>query len=74
MLDSIYHMTLKLLKNRMFGGKTLDFAIFYLLLKKNVVTLPNHKPLEVYRFYCMALNHSQTRCHMIKNIIGLRTR
>ena len=26
------------------------------------------KPLVVYRFYCMTLFHSQTRCHMIKSI------
>ena len=28
MLDAIYHMTLKLLKNRIFGMKHQDFAIF----------------------------------------------
>ena len=28
-VDSIYHVTLKLLKNRIFGVKTQDFAIFY---------------------------------------------
>ena len=27
MVDSIYHMTLKLLKNRIFGVKRQDFAI-----------------------------------------------
>ena len=29
MLDSIYHMTLKLITNRIFGVKTQDFAIFF---------------------------------------------
>ena len=29
MLDSIYHMTLKLVKNCIFGVKCQDFAIFY---------------------------------------------
>ena len=29
MLDSIYHMTLKLLKIHTFGVKRQDFAIFY---------------------------------------------
>ena len=32
-LDSIYHMTLKLLKNHILGVKTKDFAIFYGTLK-----------------------------------------
>ena len=31
-LDSIYRMTLKLLKNRIFGWKHQDFAIFYAML------------------------------------------
>ena len=29
MFNSIYHITLKLIKNRIFGVKTQDFAIFY---------------------------------------------
>ena len=29
MLDPIYHMTLKLIKNRIFGVKTSDFVNFY---------------------------------------------
>ena len=33
MLDSIYHMTLKLLNNHILGVKTQDFAIFYATLK-----------------------------------------
>ena len=33
MLDSIYHMTLKWLKNSIFGMKCQDFAIFY----KNII-------------------------------------
>ena len=32
MLDSIYHMTLKLLKNRIFGVKTSDVAIYLAML------------------------------------------
>ena len=32
MLDSIYHMTLKLIKNRLFGMETSEFAIFYATL------------------------------------------
>ena len=34
----------------------------------DVITFPvNGKPLVVYRFYCMALFHSQTGRHMINN-------
>ena len=33
MLDSIYHMTLKLLKNHILGVKKHDFAIVYATLK-----------------------------------------
>ena len=44
MLDSIYHMTLKICK-----------------------------PLVVYRFYCMALFHSQTRRHVINLNIGIKS-
>ena len=32
MLDSFYHMTLKLIKNHIFGLKCQDFAIFYATL------------------------------------------
>ena len=32
-LDSVYHMTFKLLKNQIFGVKTQDFAIFYATYK-----------------------------------------
>ena len=47
MLDSIYHMALKLLKNSLFGVRTEDFAIFYATLKwtslRNVTKSVNHK-------------------------------
>ena len=33
MLDSIYHMSLRLLKNQNFGVKTSKFSIFYATLK-----------------------------------------
>ena len=54
MIDSIYHMTLKLIKNLIFGVKTSRF--FYFL--RNVIMEVRYeicKPLAVYRFYCMAL-------------------
>ena len=33
MLDSIYHMTLRLIKNHFFGVKTSRFCLFYAMLK-----------------------------------------
>ena len=33
MLDSIYHLMLKLIKNHTFGVKGQDFVIFYTTLK-----------------------------------------
>ena len=37
MLDSIYHMTSKLLKNHIVGVKRQDFAIFYAMFKMAVI-------------------------------------
>ena len=66
MLDSIHHLTLKILEHRIFHVKT---ALFNPLLRDvitNVVTFPKIcQPLVVHRFYCMALYRSQTRRHMI---------
>ena len=46
MLDSIYHITLKLIKNSIFDVKMQDFAIFYATLKwmslHNVTKSVNH--------------------------------
>ena len=45
MLDSIYHMTLKLLRNSIFGVKHHDFALFYTLkwtLLRNFTKTVNH--------------------------------
>ena len=33
--------------------------------ERHDVSQKSVKPLVVYRFYCMALFHSQTQCHMI---------
>ena len=69
MFDSIYHMPLKLLESRILGVKHQYFAIFTQYYNgRHFVTLLICKPLVVYRFYCMALYHSQTRRHMIKDI------
>ena len=35
------------------------------------ITLLNCKPLVVYVFYCMALYHSQMRCHVINSSFAL---
>ena len=65
MLDSIYHMTLKLFWNHIFGVKTLGFC--HMQDIKSVISyFPKIcKPLVFYWFYCMALFHSQMRHHMI---------
>ena len=52
MLDSIYHMTLSI-------------TIKILSFTQRCYGRQIYKPLVVYRFYCMALFHSQTRRHMI---------
>ena len=55
MLDSIDHVTLRLLKNCIFGIKTSKFCH----LLRNVIidfiasTYEICRPLDVYRFYCM---------------------
>ena len=65
MLDSIYHMTLKFLKNHIFGAKIQDFAIFFATLQWMRYQIC--KPLVVYQFYYMALYHSQMRHHVIRS-------
>ena len=51
MLDYVYHMTLNLLKNRLFGIKTSKFSHLY---ASSGLTI-----------YCMTLYQSQTRRHVI---------
>ena len=62
MLGSIYHMTLKILKNPIFGVK--NVKIFSSFTQRyngcHYATL-----LNLYRFYCIVLYHSQMRLHMI---------
>ena len=72
MLDSIYHMTFKLLKNHFFGMTTSRFCHLLRNVIMDVIMLHYEicKPLVVYRFYCMSLFHSQMRCHVIINIIA----
>ena len=70
MLDSIYHMTLKLIKKHIFGVKMSRFC--YLLrnfIMAKLCNVKKSKTVVVYRFYCMVLYHSQTRLHVIKPFI-----
>ena len=61
MLDSIYHMTLKLHKNYIFGVKMSKFC--HLLHRVIMDFITSHykvcKPLVVYRLNCMALYYVQ---------------
>ena len=67
-LDSIYHMT-NTLKSHFSRKKRYNFVIVYATLFLTSYRVPKiDKPLVVYRFYCMALFHSQTRRHMINKI------
>ena len=73
MLDSIYHMALRLLRNLNSAVERYAFVIMYATLLWTSLRVPLiHKPLVVYRFYCMVLFHSQTQRHMIiKYIKGM---
>ena len=65
MLDSIFHMT-NTLKSHFWRKKRYNFVIMCGTLLWTSLRFPKiDKPLVVYRFYCMALFHSQTRRHMI---------
>ena len=56
-MDSIYHKTLKLLKNRVLASLTQRYN------GRHYVTLLNLYTLVVNQFYYMALYHSQTSCN-----------
>ena len=70
MLDSINHMTLRIMLKSHFWRKKRYYVInIYASLLWTSYRFPKtDKPLVFYRFYCMALFHSQTRRLMI-NII-----
>ena len=42
LLDSVYHMTLKLLKNHIFGVKHPDFSLFYATLQCIMDVITEH--------------------------------
>ena len=70
MLDSFYHMTFSYFEISFLPQKRYNFDIMYATLLWTSLRFPKiDKPLVVYRFYCMALFHSQTRRHMIKKVI-----
>ena len=59
MLDSIYHMTLRLFEISFLPLKRYNFVIMYTTFIWTSLRFPKiDKPLVVYRFYCMALFHS----------------
>ena len=62
MLDSFFHMTLKLLKKSIFGMKTSRFCDLLCNVTMYIIMLRYQicKPSVVYRFNCMTLYHSQT--------------
>ena len=71
-LDSIYHMTIKLPWNLISCVKRYNFVTMYATLLWTPLQFPCiYKPLVVYRSYCMALFHSQMRGHMINFTICL---
>ena len=63
MLDSIYHMTLKLLNNRILSCSHLirNVIIDVFMLRYQIC-----KQLVVYQFYCMPLSLLDARRHVIK--------
>ena len=62
MLDSIYHMTNTLKSHFWRKNVMISSSCTQRCYGRHNVSI---KPLVVYRFYCMALFHSQTRRHMI---------
>ena len=75
MLHSIYHRPLRLFWNIVSGVNNKIFFIMYATFLwtsfHNVIKIC--KSLVVYRFYCMALFHSQTRRHMINKSCEIKT-
>ena len=67
MLHCINHMKLSII-NRIFSVRTASFCHLLRNVIMDVITSRYEicKPLVIYRFYCMALYHSQTRRYWIK--------
>ena len=62
MLESIFHMTLKLLKISHFMARKCQYLPYFTQRYngRHYFTLQIYKPLVVYRFYCLVLYHSKT--------------
>ena len=69
MLDSIYHMTLRLLLTLI--SRVKNVIILSLCMQRCYGRHIVSRPLVVCRFYCMELFHSQMRHHMINFFITL---
>ena len=70
MLDSVYHVTLKILKNCTFRMKKSRFPTILRNVIMAVITYCYEicKPLVVYRFNFLAIYHSKMRRHAIMDI------
>ena len=68
MLDSIYHMTLKLLKNHQ------NFAIFYATLWMTLRYATNMQTTSGLSILLHGIIHCQRRHHVIKYCIKVTTR
>ena len=67
MLDSIYHMTNSLKSTFWRQNVMILSSCTQRCYGRNNVSRKSKKPLVFYRFYCMALFHSQARRHMINS-------
>ena len=65
MLDSIYLMTLKLIKIAFLRENVKILSSF----RQRFNGLHNVSRKVVYLFYCIALHHSQMQCHVIKDVL-----
>ena len=64
MLNSIYHMT-NTLKSHFWRKNVIILLCTQRCYGRHSISREIYKPQVVYRFYCMALFHIQTRRHMI---------
>ena len=66
MIDSIYHITLRILLNLISGVKTLHFCHYVRTVVINAITFPvNQQATSGLSFYCMTLFNSMMPGHMI---------
>ena len=65
MFNSIYHM-INTLKFDFWPKNVIILSLYVCNVVMDFITFP----VNLYRFYCMALFHSQTQRHMINSIIS----